>query len=134
MRLKNKRIFVNGTFDILHRGHIQLLEFAKSQGDFLTVAIDTDERVRQLKGPTRPINKVNDRAYMLLSIRHVNAVVTFSTDDQLREYISQHDAMVKGSDYIGKDIVGQEVCTEIIFFNLVTGYSTSEIIKRATNR
>jgi rfaE bifunctional protein nucleotidyltransferase chain/domain len=130
----SRKIFVNGTFDILHRGHIQLLEYAKLQGTFLTVAIDGDERVKRLKGPTRPVNKVSDRAFMLMSLRCVNAVVTFDNDDQLREYISQHDAMVKGSDYIGKDIVGQEVCKEIIFFNLVTGYSTSEIIKRATTR
>ncbi|NBP01220.1 MAG: hypothetical protein EBU90_13985 [Proteobacteria bacterium] len=132
--MKNRRVFVNGTFDILHRGHIELLNFAASQGDFLTVAIDTDERVKRLKGPTRPINRCNDRAFMLLNIRGVNSVVTFDTDEQLVEYISQHDVMVKGSDYIGKDIIGQEVCKEIIFFNLVRGYSTSGTIKHIIDR
>ena len=132
--MMNKRIIVNGTFDILHRGHIELLNFAKNQGTFLTVAIDTDERVSRLKGPKRPINKVNDRAYILLNLRCVNSVVTFDTDERLSDYISQHDAMVKGSDYIGKDIVGQEVCKEIIFFDLVKGYSTSETIQRIISR
>jgi D-beta-D-heptose 7-phosphate kinase/D-beta-D-heptose 1-phosphate adenosyltransferase len=132
--MKNRKIFVNGTFDILHRGHIEMLEFAKSQGSFLTVAIDTDERVKKLKGPTRPINSANDRLFMLMSLRCVNAVVTFNTDEQLIKFISEHDAMVKGSDYIGKDIVGQQVCKEIIFYPLVRGYSTSETIKRIITR
>ena len=111
-----------------------MLEFAKSQGSFLTVAIDTDERVKKLKGPTRPINSANDRLFMLMSLRCVNAVVTFNTDEQLIKFISEHDAMVKGSDYIGKDIVGQQVCKEIIFYPLVRGYSTSETIKRIITR
>jgi len=129
-----RKIFVNGTFDILHRGHLEMLLFAKEQGDFLTVAVDTDERVKRLKGPTRPINTCADRMLMLMHLKVVDAVANFETDDDLRELISKHDAMVKGSDYIGKDIVGQEVCKEIIFFNLVKGYSTSETIKRASLR
>lgn len=129
-----KKIFVNGTFDILHRGHLELLLFAREQGDFLTVAIDTDDRVKKLKGPERPINKCVDRMLMLMHLKTVNHVACFDTDDELRHLISQHDAMVKGSDYIGKDIVGQEVCKEIIFFDLVKGYSTSETIKRIISR
>jgi D-beta-D-heptose 7-phosphate kinase/D-beta-D-heptose 1-phosphate adenosyltransferase len=111
-----------------------MLLFAKEQGDVLTVAIDTDERVKKLKGPTRPINSCVDRMLMLMHLKVVDAVANFETDDDLCELISKHDAMVKGSDYIGKDIVGQEVCREIIFFDLVKGYSTSETIKRITNR
>jgi D-beta-D-heptose 7-phosphate kinase/D-beta-D-heptose 1-phosphate adenosyltransferase len=129
-----RKIFVNGTFDILHRGHLEMLLFAKEQGDFLTVAVDTDERVKRLKGPTRPINTCADRMLMLMHLKVVDAVANFETDDDLRELISMHDAMVKGSDYLGKDIVGQEVCKEIIFFDLVKGYSTSETIKRASLR
>jgi D-beta-D-heptose 7-phosphate kinase/D-beta-D-heptose 1-phosphate adenosyltransferase len=129
-----RKIFVNGTFDILHRGHLEMLLFAKEQGDFLTVAVDTDDRVKRLKGHTRPINSCVDRMLMLMHLKVVDAVANFETDDDLRELISKHDAMVKGSDYIGKDIVGQEVCKEIIFFNLVKGYSTSETIKRASLR
>jgi len=129
-----RKVFVNGTFDILHRGHLELLLFAREQGDFLTVAIDTDDRVKQLKGPTRPINKCVDRMLMLTHLRSVNAVVSFSTDEELIELISKHDVMVKGSDYIGKDIVGQEVCKEIIFFDLNDDYSTTKTIQNIINR
>ncbi len=129
-----RKIFVNGTFDILHRGHLAMLKFAREQGDQLTVAIDTDERVKRLKGPTRPINSFEDRVIMLSHLKMVDEVACFDTDEELIELISKHDAMVKGSDYIGKDIVGQEVCREIIFFNLVKGYSTSETIKRIITR
>ena len=129
-----RKIFVNGTFDIIHRGHIEMLNFARQQGDWLTVAIDSDERVKSLKGPTRPINSEIDRWYHLLNLKPVNEVHIFYSDEDLTEFISEHDAMVKGSDYIGKDIVGQEVCREIIFFDLIKGYSTSETIKRITTR
>lgn len=129
-----KRIFVNGTFDILHRGHLEMLNFAKYQGSWLTVAIDSDQRVKQLKGPDRPINSEFDRVFQLINLKPVDDVVIFQTDEDLKMLISQHDAMVKGSDYIGKDIVGQEVCREIIFFDIVKGYSTSETIKRITSR
>jgi len=129
-----RRIFVNGTFDIIHRGHIEMLNFARKQGDWLTVAIDSDERVKSLKGPTRPINTVNERWFLLMNLKPVNEVFVFNSDEELRYLISERDAMVKGSDYIGKDIVGQEVCPEIIFFDLVKGYSTSETIKRIITR
>ena len=111
-----------------------MLNFARQQGDWLTVAIDCDERVKSLKGPKRPINSEIDRWYHLLNLKPVNEVLIFYSDDDLTQMISEHDAMVKGSDYIGKDIVGQEVCKEIIFFDLVKGYSTSETIKRITTR
>jgi rfaE bifunctional protein nucleotidyltransferase chain/domain len=129
-----RKIFVNGTFDIIHRGHIEMLNFAKDQGDWLTVAIDGDERVKSLKGPTRPINTEDERRFLLMNLKSVDDVYIFDNDEELRYLISEHDAMVKGSDYIGKDIVGQEVCHEIIFFNLVKGYSTSETIKRIITR
>lgn len=129
-----RKIFVNGTFDILHTGHILLLNFAKQQGNFLTVAIDSDERVRQLKGEKRPINSELERSIMLANLKAVDEVVVFGSDLELIDLIRNHDAMVKGSDYIGKDIVGQEVCREIIFFDLIKGYSTSEKIKSIINR
>ena len=129
-----RKIFVNGTFDIIHRGHIEMLNFAKQQGDWLTVAIDSDERVKLLKGPKRPINSENERWFLLMNLKPVNEVFVFNSDEELTKLISENDAMVKGSDYIGKDIVGQEVCNEIIFFNLVKGYSSSETIKRIITR
>lgn len=129
-----RKIFVNGTFDIVHRGHIEMLNFARKQGDWLTVAIDGDERVKSLKGPTRPVNSENERWFLLMNLKPVDEVFVFNSDEELTKLISEHDAMVKGSDYIGKDIVGQEVCREIIFFNLLKGYSTSETIKRIITR
>ena len=129
-----RKIFVNGTFDIVHRGHIEMLNFARQQGDWLTVAIDGDERVKSLKGPTRPINTEDDRRFLLMNLKSVDDVYIFDNDEELRYLISERDAMVKGSDYIGKDIVGQEVCREIIFFDLVKGFSSSETIKRIIAR
>ena len=73
-------IVVNGTFDILHRGHIEMLEYAKSLGDNLLVCIDTDNRVKELKGPERPINNKIDRAFMLRSFRCLDLVFTFGRE------------------------------------------------------
>lgn len=129
-----RTVFVNGTFDILHRGHLELLLFAREQGDRLTVAVDADERVKKLKGPSRPVNSCAERKFMLSCLSMVDAVASFSTDEELVELISQHDVMVKGTDYIGKDIIGQEVCKEIIFFDLNREYSTTKTIQNIINR
>jgi rfaE bifunctional protein nucleotidyltransferase chain/domain len=129
-----KKIFVNGTFDILHRGHLELLTFARRQGDWLTVAIDSDRRVKQLKGHSRPINSMAERADLLRHLRAVDQVVVFNTDEELITLISQHDAMVKGSDYRDKHIVGADVCKEIVFFERLNGYSTTEKIQHIVNR
>ena len=129
-----KKVFVNGTFDILHRGHLELLTFARDQGDWLTVAIDSDRRVKQLKGHSRPINSMAERADLLRHLRAVDQVVIFDTDEELITLISQHDAMVKGSDYQDKHIVAADVCKEIIFFERLNGYSTTEKIQHIVNR
>jgi D-beta-D-heptose 7-phosphate kinase/D-beta-D-heptose 1-phosphate adenosyltransferase len=130
------KIVVNGTFDILHRGHIEMLEYAKSLGNELLVCIDTDNRVRQLKGSTRPINNQADRAFMLQSLKCVDTVWLFDNETEL-EYILetyQPDVMVKGSDYEHKPIVGEHLCKEIKFYELVKNYSTTNIIQRITDR
>lgn len=129
-----RKIFVNGTFDILHRGHLEMLLFAREQGDYLTVAIDSDRRVKELKGETRPINNANERMFILSCLKPVDNVVVFDNDADLVNLISQHDAMVKGSDYKNKPIVGQDVCKELIFFELINGYSTTKKIQDITNR
>ena len=130
------KIVVNGTFDILHRGHIELLEHARSLGEHLLVLIDTDSRVTELKGSTRPINNQSDRAYMLQSLQCVDAVWTFNSEEELENILEmyQPDIMVKGSDYQGKRIVGAQYCKEIKFVDLVSGYSTTNIIQRITDR
>jgi D-beta-D-heptose 7-phosphate kinase/D-beta-D-heptose 1-phosphate adenosyltransferase len=129
-----KKVFVNGTFDILHRGHLEMLTFARDQGDWLTVAIDSDRRVKQLKGNSRPVNTVSERAVLLRHLRVVDQVVVFDTDEELITLISQCNVMVKGSDYRGQPIVGADVCKEIIFFERLNGYSTTEKIQHITNR
>ena len=130
-----KRIFVNGTFDIIHRGHLELLEYAYNLGTVL-VAIDTDRRVRELKGVNRPINSQDDRAYLLRSLKFVSGVITFDTDQELIDTIKmyQPDVMVKGSDYKGKPIIGSEYCREIKFYDVVNGYSTTKTIQDIINR
>ena len=117
-------VVVNGTFDILHRGHIEMLEYAKSLGDHLLVCIDTDSRVSELKGPSRPINKQSDRAFMLQSLRCVDTVWYFDDEEQLEEILETYkpDVMVKGSDYRGKPIVGSHLCKEIKFYEIVKNY------------
>jgi D-beta-D-heptose 7-phosphate kinase/D-beta-D-heptose 1-phosphate adenosyltransferase len=127
-------VFVNGTFDILHPGHISLLEFAKSQGDYLIVGIDTDERVKSKKGPTRPVNNVDVRILMLSALRCVDKVVPFHTDEDLINLVKSCDIMVKGSDYAGKSVIGSTYAKKLIFFDLVNGHSTTNIIKRITDR
>jgi rfaE bifunctional protein nucleotidyltransferase chain/domain len=129
-----RKVFVNGTFDILHRGHLELLEFAKSLGDFLIVAIDSDRRVKELKGPTRPINTEYERKQMLEAIRWVDRVYVFDSDAELVSYITDCDLMVKGSDYRGKPIVGQDACPEIVFFERLEDYSSSKKIEDIISR
>ena len=130
------KIIVNGTFDVLHKGHIVLLEYAKSLGTSLLVCIDSDRRVKELKGNTRPINNQYDRAYMLTALKSVDLVWVFDSDQELIDQIKlfNPDVMVKGSDYRNKPIVGSEYCKEIIFVDLIDGYSTTNIIQRITNR
>jgi D-beta-D-heptose 7-phosphate kinase/D-beta-D-heptose 1-phosphate adenosyltransferase len=129
-------IIVNGTFDILHRGHIELLEYAKSLGDRLLVCIDSDLRVKELKGPTRPINNQYDRVYMLTALKCVDLVWTFDSAEELIDQIKlfKPDIMVKGSDYRGKPIVGEHLIKEMKFYDLVSEYSTTNIIQRITDR
>jgi rfaE bifunctional protein nucleotidyltransferase chain/domain len=127
-------IFVNGSFDILHPGHIDLLNYAKSLGDHLMVGIDSDDRIRHLKGSSRPINNQRYRAHMLKNLKAVDEVVIFDTDLELINLVAACDIMVKGSDYMGKPIVGQEVCDEIIFFDRLYDYSTTKIIQDIANR
>ena len=130
------KIIVNGTFDILHRGHIELLEYAKGLGEFLLVCIDTDRRVKELKGENRPINNQADRAFMLQGLKCVDAVWTFDSEEDLERICEMYEPniMVKGSDYEGKRIVGAKYCKEIKFVKLVDGYSTTNIIQRITDR
>jgi rfaE bifunctional protein nucleotidyltransferase chain/domain len=127
-----KKVIVNGTFDLLHAGHVELLEFAKTQGDYLLVAIDSDRRVKELKGETRPINSQKDRTRVLEGLRSIDEVVTFDTDSELLDYILTCHLMVKGSDYLNKHIIGQDLI-EIAFYDR-TPHSTTNIIQNIIDR
>lgn len=124
------RVWVNGTFDVLHIGHIELLKFASVFGK-VRVGIDTDSRVKQFKGDGRPVNNWEDRKTLMESIRYVYDVVGFSTDDELRQQIKdwETDVMIVGSDYKDKNVIGSELVKEVIFFDRIEGYSTTNTLK-----
>ena len=128
-------IFVNGTFDILHPGHVQLLNYARSLGDSLIVAIDTDRRVQELKGNDRPINSEDDRKFMLENLRSVDTVWIFDSDQELEDICRLYNpVMVKGSDYKGRHIIGHQYCKEIVFYDRIEPYSTTRAIQDISNR
>lgn len=129
-----KKVFVNGTFDLLHEGHIALINYAKSLGNELNVAIDSDDRVKRLKGQDRPINNQTERSTVLINLKAVDNVYIFDTDDELEYLVSLHDVMVKGSDYKDKPIIGQEFCKELIFFDRIDGFSTTQKIQDIVDR
>ncbi len=128
-----KTVFVNGTFDIVHRGHIELLNYARCLGDRLVVGIDTDRRVQQLKGSGRPVNNQEDRKILLENIKSVDAVCIFDTDEELIALIENCDIMVKGSDYKGKSVIGQKYCKEIVYYER-TQHSTTKTIQDIIDR
>ena len=130
------KIFVNGTFDILHPGHIQLLNYAKSLGDTLTVGIDSDRRVAEKKGPSRPVNGVGDRAYMLQNLKAVDHIVIFDSDEELEQCIKtvKPDIMVVGSDWKGKSVIGSMYSAELRFFDRVDEYATTKTIQSIIDR
>ena len=131
-----KSTFVNGTFDILHPGHIRLLNYAKSLGDRLFVAIDSDSRVSELKGKSRPINPAGERKEMLLALKSVDEVEIFSSDDELRMWIKQIRPyiMVVGSDYKDKEVIGCEFARHLIFYDRIEEYSTTKKIQSIIDR
>lgn len=126
-----KKVWVNGCFDVLHRGHIELFKFAKSNGEKLIVGIDSDNRVKKLKGSSRPINNQEDRKYFLESIKFIDEVVIFDNQIELENAIKLYspDVMIVGSDYIDKKVVGSENAKKLIFFDKIEGYSTTKILE-----
>jgi len=126
------KVWTNGCFDILHRGHIEMFEYAKSLGDVLIVGIDSDERVKKDKGEGRPINNLDDRAIVLQSIKYIDRVMEFDSTNELRNLIKdiRPDIMVIGSDWKGKKVVGEEYAGKVDFFDRIEGYSTTDIIEK----
>ena len=128
-----KRVWLNGTFDVLHLGHIKLFQHAKElyPNSTVCVGVDTDERIRQLKGPNRPINPLPLRVEFLKAIRFIDYVVTFSTDDELRNAIAvfNPDIMCIGDDYRHHTIIGEELIPHIEYIERFDGLSTTSLIE-----
>ena len=125
------KIWTNGCYDILHIGHISLFEYAKSLGNKLYVGIDSDRRVKELKGPDRPINNQDDRKKMLESIKFIDKVFIFDTPEEMCEILKYNsiDKIVVGNDYINRYVTGQDIVKEVIFFSKIGSYSTTSILR-----
>ena len=126
-----KIVFTNGCFDILHAGHVRYLETAKSFGDILMVGVNSDKSVRTLKGETRPINSEQDRALLIASLEAVDYVIIFNEDTpyELINAIKPH-TLVKGGDYAGQKVVGQDLVSELRLVNFIEGKSTTRTIEK----
>ena len=131
----NKIVFSNGCFDILHRGHVEYLAKAAAFGDVMIIGLNTDASVRRLKGPSRPVNDENARAFVLAGLEFVSAVVLFDEDTPYNLIKTvQPDVLVKGSDYKPENIVGYDIVTakggKVKTVDLVEGFSTTGIIDK----
>ena len=129
VRAGRKVVFTNGCFDILHPGHLKILEAAAAAGDILVVGLNSDSSVRELKGPTRPVMDENARAVLLAALKPVDYVAVFpeKTPLQLIKAI-RPEILVKGAEYGSGEIVGEKYAEKTLRIDMVSGYSTSEII------
>jgi D-beta-D-heptose 7-phosphate kinase/D-beta-D-heptose 1-phosphate adenosyltransferase len=128
-------IWVNGCFDCLHLGHLELLQFAHERGDLLYVGIDSDIRIRHNKGSKRPIQNEETRKTLLESLWFVDKVVIYDTDYQLEFLIKDFKPkeMVFGENHRGKEVIGLDFCNKITFFPLINGYSTTKIVEKMSS-
>lgn len=130
------KVFVNGSFDILHAGHLDLLNYAKSQGNYLLVAIDSDRRIAEKKGYDRPFNDETNRSALMSNLKSVDEVKIFDSDQELIDIIKDYspDIMIVGSDWRLKTIIGGEYAKEIVFYERVNSESTTKTIQRYLDR
>ena len=128
------KVWVNGSFDVLHIGHIRLLEYASKLGNVI-VGIDTDYRIKEKKGNDRPFNSLDERVEFLLSIKYVDKITVFGSDEELENKIKIYnpDYMVIGDDYKDKHIIGSQYIKEIIYFDRIKEKSTTTILNYGNN-
>ena len=129
--MENKIVWCNGTFDILHTGHIELFKVGASLGKKLIVATDTDEKIRKDKGAFKPVNNLCDRISMLQAIKYIDEVLYFNDRKELEGLIKLYmpDILLLGDDWKGGDVVGKEYAREVRFLPRLN-YSTTDIIKK----
>lgn len=122
-------VWINGCFDVLHYGHFKLIEYASTLGRVI-IGIDSDERVKQLKGLNRPFHTQQQRLYNLRQIKNVFDVKIFNTEEELLHILTslQPDVLVIGSDYRDKKIIGSELVKEIKFFGRIENFSTTKLL------
>ena len=125
-------VWTNGTFDILHPGHMQLFKVARSLGDKVIVATDTDAKIKKDKGDHKPINDLCYRVAMLEAVKYIDVVLTFGDRAELEGLIQLYnpDILLLGDDWQGGDVVGIEHAKGVRFLPRVGGYATSNIVKR----
>jgi rfaE bifunctional protein nucleotidyltransferase chain/domain len=133
-RQSEMKIWVNGTFDVMHIGHIKLLEQANKLGT-VRVGLDTDERIKLKKGLNRPVNTLEDRIKFMESIKYVDSVVSFGSNEELEKCIKEWDTdvLVIGDDYKYHEIIGAHLVEKIFFFEKIEGKSTTKILKHENN-
>jgi D-beta-D-heptose 7-phosphate kinase/D-beta-D-heptose 1-phosphate adenosyltransferase len=131
---KRNIVFTNGCFDILHSAHIELLKFSKNQGDVLVVGLNSDDSIKRLKGETRPINNIDERAKILSLFDFIDYIIVFSDDTPLNIItMLTPDILIKGSDYNKENIIGKEFVKQIILFDFVQNKSSTRVINKIKN-
>ena len=128
-------VWTNGTFDILHPGHMQLFKVARSLGDKVIVATDTDAKIMKDKGDHKPVNDLCYRVAMLEAIKYIDVVLTFGDRKELEGLIQLYspDILLLGDDWRNGDVVGRKYAKEVRFLPRVGGYASSNIVKRIHN-
>ena len=131
----SKIVWTNGTFDILHPGHIQLFKVARSLGDKVIVATDSNEKIKKDKGFDRPVNDLYYRVAMLEAIKYIDVVHTFGSRQELEDLIELYapDILLLGDDWQGGDVVGIEHAKGVRFLPRVGGYASSKTLNKMKN-
>jgi len=131
-----KGVWINGTFDVLTFAHFEMIKYARTFGGFLMMAVDSDQRVKFMKGIDRPYHNEKERVSNLMSVKGVGMVQIFNSDEELENMVNkfQPDVMIVGSDWEGKKIIGGEYAKEIKYFQRIQGYSSTEILNNGNTK